>query len=245
MAEVLKRDEVTDILRHLHECRILLKKKNIYSCLLLFREVLKKALNTKMLAQDERALMREVNAFQNELADAKAYRDMFGPAAFQENDMKTTINFLDMLIAVKDEEINSESERIYESQILDKNGEDKAMLARARQVKDALDQGEQGTARELVNNDERVADLVFNMCNSAGIMFRKTGRPDRAILEYRKALVICPDDEGIYYNIARAYVEMKDWRAAREAVGEALKINPEFPEGKKLYGYIASMDKDR
>ncbi|MCX7635206.1 MAG: hypothetical protein N2Z74_05610, partial [Syntrophales bacterium] len=140
MAEVVKRDEVKDILRHLHECKILLKKQNVYSCLLTFRDVLRRSLRTKMLPADMKFLLGEINIFQRELAEAKAYRDMFGPAAFRENDIKTTLDFIEMLISVKDEELKGAVENCHSDQIIDDSNAEEKTESMARQAKEALDQ---------------------------------------------------------------------------------------------------------
>jgi len=75
-------------------------------------------------------------------------------------------------------------------------------------------------------------------CNTKGIEYRKNGNIDGAITEFRKALVFHPDDEGLYYNIARAYLENKAWKDAEEAVLQAMEINPDFAEGKALLSFL-------
>lgn len=241
MAEVIKREDVANLLRQLNDCKLQLKKQNIYSCLLGFRNVLRQAVKIKMLPKDEKTLLREINLFQDELAASRAYRYAYGPASFCANDLKTTLDFIEMLINVKEEELIEKVHGFEGCQEIDGLPEDIETTERVQMVKRLLDQGDFGSAQEMVGEDETIADLVFNLSISTGIMFRQANQPDKAVLEYRKALAIYPDDEGVYYNIARAYIEMNDWQAAREAIQEALRINGDFVEGRRLLGYIEKM----
>jgi tetratricopeptide (TPR) repeat protein len=103
----------------------------------------------------------------------------------------------------------------------------------------ALAEGEGGTkALEFVRGDEEILALILQVCNTTGIAYRKAGQYDRAIAEFRKALVFHPLDEGLHYNIARAYLEMRDWKEAERAIRDGLTVNPNFPEGKALLNYI-------
>ncbi|HPC00580.1 MAG TPA: tetratricopeptide repeat protein [Syntrophales bacterium] len=243
MAEAMKREEVAELLRDLNECQVHLKRNNVYSCLRRFREVLRRVQKTRMLAQDERLVMKEINAFQGDLAASRAYRDMYGPATFRDNDLKTTLDFLEMLIDLKEEELREEREAVERSQKVDDSPAE-GSRALAMKAKEALDRGDWGTAGEIIKDDEAATDMVFNMLVSAGIEHRRRHDPDRAIAEYRKALVIQPDDEGLYYNIARACVEKRDWEGAWEAVEQALEINPDFAEGRNL-GHFIKRERER
>ena len=67
---------------------------------------------------------------------------------------------------------------------------------------------------------------TFNML---GINLRQQGRWEDAIAEYKKALTIAPDDENLYYNVAMAYAEGRDFHAARANMIKALEINANLP----------------
>ena len=82
--------------------------------------------------------------------------------------------------------------------------------------------------------------MLLQIANNLGIQYRKAGQFDRAVAEFRKALALYPDDEGLYYNIARVYVERKEWSAAEGAIQQGMAINPQFQEGKNLLKYIRS-----
>jgi len=64
--------------------------------------------------------------------------------------------------------------------------------------------------------------------NRLGITLRKQGKPDMAIEEYRKALKIAPNDAGLYYNMAMAYSEGRQFQDAFNFLDKALTINPDL-----------------
>ncbi len=87
--------------------------------------------------------------------------------------------------------------------------------------------------------------------NSLGIALRKQGKWYEATQEYQKALQITPDDEHLYYNIAMASAEGKQFRAASDYLEKALRINGQFPSKDKTIAYNMGLvfmrtgDKDR
>ena len=94
-------------------------------------------------------------------------------------------------------------------------------------------------------NMDKEAELIFSrvlkldpgaidVYNSLGILYRRQGRYAEAVDCYQKALVVIPDDEHVYYNIARVHADEEHWQPAREALNKALRINPEFPEARNL-----------
>jgi tetratricopeptide (TPR) repeat protein len=64
--------------------------------------------------------------------------------------------------------------------------------------------------------------------NRLGITLRKQGKWDQAIEEYRKALKIAPNDAGLYYNIAMAHVEGRQYQDAFNFLDKAIRINPDL-----------------
>jgi tetratricopeptide (TPR) repeat protein len=64
--------------------------------------------------------------------------------------------------------------------------------------------------------------------NRLGISLRKQGRWDQAVEEYRKGLKIAPNDAGLYYNMAMAYGEGRQFQDAYNFIDKALRLNPEL-----------------
>lgn len=65
--------------------------------------------------------------------------------------------------------------------------------------------------------------------NRLGLLLRRAGKWREACEEYQKALSVAPNDDSIYYNLSMAYMEGKDYEAARASVLKALAVNPELP----------------
>ncbi len=64
--------------------------------------------------------------------------------------------------------------------------------------------------------------------NRLGITLRKQGRWEDAVTEYLKALKISPKDAGLYYNIAMAFTEGRNYKEASAHLVKAIKINPKI-----------------
>ncbi len=231
MDEAIKREETALIAKKLSDCKRHLQKGNIYSCLIDFREALEKLLTTKMLPSDQREFNKEINEFQQRLADSKTFKDVYGPISFRDNEPKTTLDFIRQLVHVKEEEIVATLEESKKSTAAE--DEDKI-----NKIKALIGKGDHAEAKELINDDEKIASVLVHYYNGKGIQFRREGRYIEAIAEFKKALVAQPDDEGLYYNIARGYIGRKEWKEAKEAVEESLRINAGFKEGIDLLNQI-------
>ena len=76
-----------------------------------------------------------------------------------------------------------------------------------------------------------------NTFNLLGISLRQQGRWKDAVIEYKKALKIAPDDENLYYNIGMAYAEGKDFSEARANMIKALELNSEIIRSNAAVAY--------
>jgi tetratricopeptide (TPR) repeat protein len=242
MVEPLKREDAAIIYKKLDEGNRHLKRQNVYSCLHCFREVLEKSLNTRMLPADQKQLNNDINIFQQELAAAKAFKEMYGPVTFRDNDAKTALDFLKQILHVEEEEISAQMEESNRHDIddaaLNNDGSASDQEILVQKAKELIDSGAFAKAKAMLGEDSELHYLILQLCNTKGIAYRKAGNIDGAIAEFRKALVFHPDDEGLYYNIARAYLERKELQDAENAILQAMEINPEFAEGKALLSFV-------
>ena len=55
----------------------------------------------------QKQLNNDINIFQQELAAAKPFKEMYGPVTFRDNDAKTALDFLKQILHVEEEEISS------------------------------------------------------------------------------------------------------------------------------------------
>jgi tetratricopeptide (TPR) repeat protein len=112
-------------------------------------------------------------------------------------------------------------------------------------VEDAEDCLEHAAELLMINNQENEAEEVLNtvlvlrpdttnVYNSLGIIYRRQGRLDESVKAYEKAMRVHPEDENIRFNLARAHIELNNTEAAREALQNAIKINPAFDAAKDL-----------
>lgn len=77
-----------------------------------------------------------------------------------------------------------------------------------------------------------------NPFNTLGVNLRKQGDYPGAIHAYKQALELTPNDENIYFNMAKALYFMGRMDEAAEEVVSALERNPDFREAAKLYQRI-------
>lgn len=77
-----------------------------------------------------------------------------------------------------------------------------------------------------------------NPFNTLGVTLRKQGDYPGAIHAYRQALELTPNDENIYFNMAKALYFMGKLDEASKEIAMSLKMNPEFREADKLYQRI-------
>jgi tetratricopeptide (TPR) repeat protein len=234
MDEVIKREEASTIAKELSDCERHLRKGNIFSCLVCFEGVLKKMLSTKMLPGDSKQLNQDINTFQHDLADSKIFKDVYGPVTFRDDDIPTALDFMKQLIEIKDEETRALLAGESDADTLG----NAAVVSQVQQIKVLIEKGDYADAQEMIAGDEEIISLLVDEYNSTGIALRQSGHYDEAIIAFRKAVVVLPNDEGLYYNIARAYVGKKTWQEAAETIGSSLKINANFTEGIKLLKYI-------
>jgi tetratricopeptide (TPR) repeat protein len=104
----------------------------------------------------------------------------------------------------------------------------------------ALNQLEKGryAFEKLVGLEESFSAEHKHLFNEFGIALRKKGLFDEALAFYRRAKTLCPDDENLLMNIARAYFEKGDNERAYEELKECLEIAKSFREALAFIGYL-------
>ncbi|MFB3925496.1 MAG: tetratricopeptide repeat protein [Syntrophales bacterium] len=105
-------------------------------------------------------------------------------------------------------------------------------------IRTMIEKGRYSEARKILEKDERLTDHLVNEFNDRGIVLRKSRDYAAAISEYKRALVVYPGDEGIYYNIARAFYETGDLEKAQTNLEYALRINADFKHAQDFLDYL-------
>lgn len=128
------------------------------------------------------------------------------------------------------------------AQAYQKMGEAYARLGRADEAQVCF---EKAAEIFMEKNMEENAEAVFmqaleinpntlNVYNSLGILYRRQGRFNDSIRMYQKALRVNPKDEHIMYNLARAFMAVKDLQNAASTLRIAVVINPDFREAQNM-----------
>ncbi len=81
-------------------------------------------------------------------------------------------------------------------------------------------------------------DAGTYVLNRLGIVLRKIKKYDVAEKAFLKAIDKSPDDEVLYFNLGRVYIDSGQWSKAEKVAQKALEINPSFEEAKKMLNYI-------
>jgi len=245
MKKAINREEVGRIEKKLNEARLLLQQDKLHPCLVKFKESLESLLRTKMLPSDSKDINEKFNNFQALISNTPSFTKTFGPVTFRDNDASTTLEFVNQLLIVKDQEIKGYMEEQVgladESlQGIEKteDTEESEIETRANEAKSYIDHDDYEAAKAIIGKNDEILWWLLQEYNTSGIEYRRQGRFREALNEFKKALSLQPDDEGLYYNIARIHIELNEWKEALHAIQEALKMNPEFNEGNNLESFI-------
>lgn len=90
----------------------------------------------------------------------------------------------------------------------------------------------------IIKIDSAFEDDHKHLFNEYGIALRRKNLLGQAVDYYRRALEISSDDENLWYNLARAQYERKDWPKCVEAVSKCLDLDPLHLEGRKMMEYL-------
>jgi len=245
MKKAIKREDVGRIEKKLNEARLLLQQNKLHSCLVKFKESLENLLTTKMLPADVKNLNDNINEFQGLMSKTTTFTETYGPVTFRDNNAKTTLEFVNQLLILKDQEMKvyaeekiGLSEEDYPETEIPGDAEETEIETRAKKAKYFIDKDNYEAAKALIEKDDEILWWLLQAYNTSGIEYRRQGRLPEALKEYKKALSLQPDDEGLHYNIARVHIEMSEWKEALIAIQEARRINPDFEEGKNLESFI-------
>jgi tetratricopeptide (TPR) repeat protein len=95
-----------------------------------------------------------------------------------------------------------------------------------RCIKNAPEMSERYLRDTLESRKGSLDSSDIETFNRLGLTLRKQGKWREAIEEYHKALAISPKDENLYYNIAMAHAEGKNYQDAEKNLMQAIRISP-------------------
>ena len=108
----------------------------------------------------------------------------------------------------------------------------------------ALNQLEKGryALEKLAALDETFSPEHKHLFNEFGIALRKKGLYDEALAYYGRARTLCPDDEHLLLNIARAWLEKDDSEQSWQSLRDCLALAPDFREALAFLAYLRRHD---
>jgi tetratricopeptide (TPR) repeat protein len=240
--------QANEVDRKFSAARMALKKGDILKCLTQFNEALDAFGSVQVLPAEKAILEGAISSLQSDLTSNEGFKKVFGPVTFADADVASTAAFLGELIRAYSEQVvegaemataleaepEKKPERV-EGEQMEMKPEDRIEAIIGHIKSDKADE-----AKALIDDDEDVLTRVLNRLNSHGMSCRRAGRIDEAINSYESCLLVCDNDEGIYFNLARAYMEGDQAERALQAINKALAINPDFHEGQSLLGMISA-----
>ena len=241
---------ITELFHKFHMCEMNLKQGKIAACLIGFKEVIEKTSAIPKSDREKGELHQGIETFLKTLSDHKKFQDIFGEVSFGDTDLETNMEFIKSMIVAQEQDIveriqkeeeAAEGQRLKIEEIEPKKKEE--IQQKIEEAIKLIDEEKISQAMvEIINVSEDIRDGVIIHYNTMGMKDREAKQFDDAVKNYGKAISVSPEDENLHYNIARAYFEASKLDKAKEYLGMALKLNPEFKEGKAFYSYLLKLD---
>lgn len=240
---------VAELFHKFHNCEMNLKQGKIAACLIGFKEVIEKSPSIPKSDREKGEVNQGIESFLKALSEHHKFKEIFGEVTFGETDLATNIEFIKSMIIAQEQEIFErlqKDEELTEGKRLDiseiEPGNKADIQQKIEMAIKLIDDDKLSEAMEIISGSEEVQNEVVLHYNALGMKCRKEKKFDEAISNYSKAIAASPQDENLYYNIARAYYEAGKSDQASDYLGKALKINSEFTEGKAFYNYLLKLN---
>jgi tetratricopeptide (TPR) repeat protein len=76
-----------------------------------------------------------------------------------------------------------------------------------------------------------------HILNRIGMGLRRLGKCQEAEECFQRAITLADDDERLYFNLGRVYLDCCEWDKAAETASKALSLNPGLDQAKKMRDY--------
>ena len=105
-----------------------------------------------------------------------------------------------------------------------------------------LERGDNSKANDiferLVKLDAAFEEEHKHLFNEFGINLRKNKMLDQSMDYYQRAMELSQKDENLFYNIARVYLEKKDFHKTVSCLLQAMELNQELEAGIKFLQWM-------
>jgi len=240
---------ITELFHRFHHCEMQLKQGKIAACLIAFKEVIEKISSVPKTEKEKGELHSGIELFLRNLSAHKKFQDIFGTVSFGDTDLETNLEFIKSMITAQEEDIVErvkKEEETAEAQRLDidreKQKQQEEMRRKIEQAIGFIDQENLPQAWQTIGESEEIREAVALHYNDVGMQCRADKSFADAVKNYSKALIVSPEDENLHYNMGRAHCEAGDSDKAEEFLANAMKLNPEFKDGKKFYDYLLKVN---
>ena len=245
-----KISNVADLFHRFHACELYVKQGKIAASLIAFKEVCERMPAIALNEKEKKELNENIELFLNNLSAHKKFKEIFGEFSFGDTDLATNLEFIKSMITAQEEEIIQKverDERAAEAQRLEIEKEQEKKKEDIKQkIQEAItfiDESDMPQADELMRDSEEIREAIIIHYNTLGMENRETKNFTGAVANYQKAIAVSPQDENLHYNLARTFFEEGKSEKAEASLDKALKINPEFSEGKVFYDYLLKLNK--
>jgi tetratricopeptide (TPR) repeat protein len=240
---------ISELFHRFHNCEMQLRQSKIAACLISFKEIIDKIPAIPKSEKEKNELNQSIEVFLKNLSAHKKFQELFGNITFGDTDLQTNLEFIKSMIIAQEQDIMdrfNKDEEAAEAMRLDMSQKEQETKEAIRQkIEEAIkliDAENIPQALDIINEDEAIRESVIQHYNDIGIQKREEKMPGDAIQNYNKALILTEEDEHLHYNIARAYFEDGNNQKAEEFLDKAIKLNPEFQDGKLFYDYILKLN---
>ncbi|MEW6262870.1 MAG: tetratricopeptide repeat protein [Thermodesulfobacteriota bacterium] len=201
---------------------------------------------TPMLKKEREVLEFEFHDLLIKISKHPKFAGTYGPVSFRKGEHKMNVDFMKQLIKFAAENLEEkikqglellEASRLDEAHalFLEVLNDPDAELQYFMTVGDAYLQKQRWKeAQEIFALAVAKDPESINVMNRLAISLRKDKKYNEAMEIYRKAIMLSPRDEGLYYNLARLFLDMGNPQSAGQALRKSLAINPKFAPAAKL-----------
>ena len=183
------------------------------------------------------------------MSEHQKFKEIFGEVTFGDTDLATNLEFIKSMIVAQEQDIFEriqKDEEVVEGKRLDitaiEPNNKEGIQQKIEEAIRLVDEDKLSEAMEIISGSEEVQNEVVLHYNTLGMKCRENKEFDEAISNYSKAISASPQDENLYYNIARAYFDAGKLDRAEDYLGKSLKINSEFKEGRAFYNYLSKLN---
>jgi len=240
---------ITELFHRFHNCEMQLKQGKIAACLINFKEVIEKSPAIPKTEKEKSELHAGIEAFLKNLSAHKKFKEIFGEMSFGDTDLETNLEFIKSMIAAQEEDIvervkkDEESSEAHRLEIdREKQQQQTEILKKIEQAVRFIDEENLPQALEIIGESEDIREAVLLHYNDMGMQCRTVQEFAQAIENYKKALIVAPDDEHLHYNMGRAHFEAGASDKAENFLANAMRLNPEFKEGKIFYDHLLKIN---